>query len=486
MSFLLNIKNTDNLVSTPSLTLPPDLLAQAFPFHLVFNREQQIIQVGEVLERVSVAPLVGSKLEEHFCIERPKIKVDFAAIHKRCRSVFLLKSLDSGMQLKGQMLYIEEQDLMFFLCSLWVTDINALKTFNVTLKDFAIHDPIVDFLFLLQAQNTALADTKKLADKLTQQQAKLTSTLKIKANLAEIAKAQSRKLEQTLQDLQNTQVQLIQTEKMSSLGQMVAGIAHEINNPVNFISANLSYLQEYAEDLLGLVQLYQKHYPEPVAEIEEEIFDLDVAYLVKDFQKILGSIKVGTHRIQDIIKSLRNFSRLDEAPVKRVDIHEGIDSTLMILQNRLKADGQRPEVKVIKKYGQLPLIDCYASQLNQVFMNIIVNAIDAFEESLVESNKAGENQQQPQICIRTEALEHDWVTISIADNGSGIEEKVRSKLFDPFFTTKPVGKGTGLGLSISYQIVVDRHGGKIDCYSELERGTEFVIQIPVKQLFDGS
>ncbi|MEA5569067.1 PAS domain S-box protein [Anabaena sp. UHCC 0399] len=284
---------------------------------------------------------------------------------------------------------------------------------------------------------------------------------------------QAENLENTLRELQLTQTQLIHSEKMSSLGNMVAGVAHEINNPVNFIHGNLIPASEYAHDLLQLVQLYQIHFPYPPEEIKELLIDIDFDFLKEDIVKLLTSMRVGTQRIREIVLSLRNFSRLDEAEFKQVDIHEGIDSTLMILHNRLKVKPEHPEILVIKEYGKLPLIECYPGQLNQVFMNIISNAIDALEESFLG--------EQAQIYIRTEVMNNNWISISIADNGMGIDTEIVSKLFDPFFTTKNVGKGTGLGLSISYQIVVDRHRGKLSCHSEPGKGAEFVIEIPINQ-----
>ncbi|MBD2361115.1 PAS domain S-box protein [Anabaena minutissima FACHB-250] len=284
---------------------------------------------------------------------------------------------------------------------------------------------------------------------------------------------QAENLENTLRELQLTQTQLIHSEKMSSLGNMVAGVAHEINNPVNFIHGNLIPASEYAHDLLQLVQLYQIHFPYPPEEIQELLIDIDFDFLKEDIVKLLTSMRVGTQRIREIVLSLRNFSRLDEAEFKQVDIHEGIDSTLMILHNRLKVKPEHPEILVIKEYGKLPLVECYPGQLNQVFMNIISNAIDALEGSFVG--------EQGQIYIRTEVMSNNWISISIADNGMGINAEIVSKLFDPFFTTKNVGKGTGLGLSISYQIVVDRHRGKLSCHSEPGQGAEFVIEIPINQ-----
>ena len=295
------------------------------------------------------------------------------------------------------------------------------------------------------------------------------------------ALAKAEKLARALQELQQTQSQLIQTEKMSSLGQMVAGVAHEINNPVSFIYGNLTHTHNYTQDLLALVHLYQQHYPNPVPEIQEQIEDIDLDFLIEDLPKMLDSMNVGAERIRQIVLSLRNFSRLDEAEMKQVDIHEGIDSTLLILQNRLKAHGKHPGIELVKEYGDLPSVECYAGQLNQVFMNILSNALDALD-SYNQQRQLDENRVDPStITIRTLELNPDYIAVGIADNGPGITQEVRTRIFDPFFTTKPVGKGTGLGLSISYQIVVDKHRGSILCKSEPGQGTEFWIEIPVRQ-----
>jgi two-component system, NtrC family, sensor kinase len=459
----------------PHLSLPPQFVATAFPFHFVFDQNHQIIQAGEVIQRVHSNGLIGSQIDQHFQITRPKVTIGFDAIKKQLRSLFLLESIHTGMQLKGQMLYLAEEEVMFFLGTPWITETSSLAPLGLKLKDFAIHDPIVDFLFLLQAQSTALAEAKKLTDELTRQQSQLRSALQIKENLAEIAEAQARKLTTTIKELQSTQAQLIQTEKMSSLGQLVAGVAHEINNPVNFIYGNIKHAKDYTQDLLALLNLYQSTYPQPTPELTNLMNSIEIDFLRDDFPKILNSMYLGTDRIREIVLSLRNFSRLDEAEMKLVDIHEGIESTLLILRNRFVSNAS--EVELIKNYGNLPLVDCYAGQLNQVFMNLISNAIDALEEYNEKRFSRGETKNSSQITITTEALPNS-ILICIADNGDGIPEAVQSRLFDPFFTTKPVGKGTGLGLSISYQIVVEKHQGTLTCISEVGKGTEFRIKIP--------
>ncbi len=294
---------------------------------------------------------------------------------------------------------------------------------------------------------------------------------------AVIAKDKANQLEETLDHLKRTQAQLVQTEKMSGLGQMVAGIAHEINNPVNFIHGNIPHLKGYFEELMVLLNLYQQHYPNPATEIADYIEEVEVDYLSEDLEKILRSLQMGSKRIQQIVMSLRTFSRLDEADKKAADIHDGIDSTLLILQHRFKATPERSEIQLFKTYGDLPLVECYPSQLNQVFMNLIGNAVDALEQDMTTRGWPLQGEP-PRITILTEQIEGQ-VMIRIRDNGPGIPAQHQAKLFDPFFTTKPIGKGTGLGLSISHQIVADTHGGQLICLSDRGQGTEFQVAIPL-------
>jgi two-component system, NtrC family, sensor kinase len=339
----------------------------------------------------------------------------------------------------------------------------------------SISGSLTDITLRKQAQRSLLQLNEALEERVTER--------------TEALRQQAQALETALQTGQQAQSQLVQAEKMSSLGQLVAGIAHEINNPVNFIHGNLTHARAYIADLQGLVALYQQHYPNPVAEIVETIEDLDLDFLLEDLTKLLTSMKVGTDRIREIVLSLRNFSRLDEAEIKAVNIHEGIDSTVMILQGRLKATDQRADIAILRSYGPLPLVECYAGQLNQVFMNLISNAIDAMEDQITPA---------PQIRITTAIIEPGlddgpdaadrpgaangpgaYAEIRIADNGGGIPPEVQKRIFEPFFTTKPVGKGTGLGLSISYQVVVDRHQGSFECQSTPNQGTEFIIRLPM-------
>lgn len=297
------------------------------------------------------------------------------------------------------------------------------------------------------------------------------------AELLNRTQAQATEIAQNLADLQQTQSQLLQTEKMSSLGQLVAGVAHEINNPVNFIYGNITHTANYANDLLELLSLYQHHYPEPVVAVEEKITEIDLEFLSDDLHKVLDSMKIGADRIRQLVLSLRNFSRLDQAERKPVDIHEGIDSTLVILQHKFKARAEGANITLVRQYGDLPLVDCYAGQLNQVFMNVLSNAIDALDSHNIKANS------RPTINICTYLAQHQdnpqSVVIEISDNGSGIPPEAQARIFDPFFTTKPVGKGTGLGLSISYQIVVAKHQGKFSCESQPGQGTKFSIELPI-------
>ncbi|UNU27391.1 response regulator [Microcoleus vaginatus HSN003] len=289
-------------------------------------------------------------------------------------------------------------------------------------------------------------------------------------------------LSQALDNLKKAQVQIVQSEKMACLGQLVAGVAHEINNPVSFISNNIPIAKEYIADLIGMTRLCQ-HNVTSTSEFEDKSQEIELDFIVEDLPKIIDSMAVGTERLYNLSMSLRNFSRLDTSALTPVNIHDGLDSTLLILGHRLKGKGTHPAIKVIKEYGELPLVECYPGQINQVFMNVLANAIDALEESTISCPLCGEKQQSndnPQIRISTEMLRGDRVVIRIADNGLGITPEIMQHLFTPMFTTKSVGKGTGLGLSISREIVEAKHGGTLTCISSPECGVEFVIELPIQ------
>lgn len=296
--------------------------------------------------------------------------------------------------------------------------------------------------------------------------------------LEQRVKKRTNDLSKALQDLQEAQCQLVQAEKFAALGQLMAGIAHEINNPINFIEANLYHLSNYVQDLLDFIQLYQCNFFNPSLEIQEKSKEIELEYLSEDIPNLLKSMSVGTERISNIVKSLRIFSHHDEAEVKFVDIHEGIDSTLTLLKHRLHLPVHDSSIQIIKEYGKLPKIECYAGKINQVFMNILSNAIDALEERMENHG----NSLQPMIRIQTAVSEAGTIIIRIADNGSGMSQQVQHKLFDPFFTTKPVGKGTGLGMAISHEIVTKKHNGSLRCISALGKGTEFIIEMGVALL----
>nr|WP_228056434.1 ATP-binding protein [Microcoleus sp. LEGE 07076] len=362
-----------------------------------------------------------------------------------------------------------------------------------------IHEPIV---VQVAPDNYKLLDVHELL--LSQLQIHELATVAMRESQAQL-RHQAQQLEFALLELQRTQTQLIQTEKMSSLGQLVAGVAHEINNPIGFIYSNVHHAKEYTEGLMRMIDLYQQHCREPIPAIEAESAKIELDYLLEDLPKVLNSMQQGAERVRDIVLSLRNFCRLDEAQMKQVNIHDGINNTIMLLQSQLKGKPGQEAIAIHKEYSDLPLVQCYPGQLNQVFMNILVNAIyaivewnkhDNIEEKTLKSSQLCEQKHSltnvqpstsnstrpiPAIRISTELIAGKKVIIRIFDNGPGMTEDVRKRLFDPFFTTKPVGQGTGLGMSISYEIVINQHGGELKCVSEPGKGTEFAIEIPLQQ-----
>lgn len=329
-----------------------------------------------------------------------------------------------------------------------------------------------------QVGYTGIQEVDVVSDSFNQMAEQLNESFTEMENRVE---ARTKALSQALSDLRQTQIQLVQTEKMSSLGQLVAGVAHEINNPVNFIHGNLTFAEQYSQLLLEGIQHYQDYVPALPSEIQAEVDELDLEFVKQDLPRVLTSMQTGTSRVREIVRSLRNFSRLDEDGLKFADIHEGIDNTLMVLNHRLKAILDRPEIEVVKNYRKLPLIECCPGQLNQVFMNLLSNAIDAVEEAQATRSAQSVNKASSKIEIVTEQKDDRTVAIRIIDSGTGIPKSAQDKLFDPFFTTKPVGKGTGLGLSISYQIISDKHQGKLYCQSTSSNGSEFVVELPIEQ-----
>jgi signal transduction histidine kinase len=315
------------------------------------------------------------------------------------------------------------------------------------------------------------------------QEQEVLARVKTHLQLRHLTQNLEQQVEQKLAELQSTQIQLLQQEKMSALGNLMAGVAHEINNPIGFVDGNIKHAEEYVKDLLRLLDVYEQEYPQPTHRLDQVIEEIDLPFLREDLPKLVDSIQEGVQRIRNISTSLRTFSRSDTDRPTMCDIHDGIDSTLLILKHRLKASDYRPEIQVVKHYGQLPQVECYAGQLSQVWMNILANAIDALEDSnqnrSVESIKAKPNQ----IAIKTEASDdQQQIIVRIRDNGSGMTDEVKQRIFDYLFTTKEVGQGTGLGLAIAHQIVVEKHAGILAVDSQPHQGTEFLITIPIKAI----
>lgn len=459
--------------SSAIYTLSTENFAQAFPFHLVLDSSLKIIQIGHVIERVLGVSLVGDNVENHFVISRPKIDWDLVAIQNKQQSLFVLSVKKSKIILKGQMSWDAAAEVMFFLCSVWVHKADDLKALDLKLQDFALHDATSDFVILQRTSQMALEDAQALTQEVQLQKEQVETLLRQQEKLTKEAHERAQMLEEALENLRRTQLHLVQAEKMSALGQLTAGIAHEINNPLAFISGNLEYLENDVANLLKFATSYQTHKHHPSPKLEDAFAKLDFDFLKTDLPKLLNSLEVGSNRITEIVNALRNFSRLDEAPIKQISIHDGLNSSLRLLQHRFNKQPNRPEIIINRHYcNSLPHIECYAGQLNQVFMNVLANAADALESSC---------QTMPTIKIFTHQIKKDWIQVAIVDNGPGIPIDVQDKIFDPFFTTKPIGKGTGLGMSISRQIVTEQHGGRLYFQTQIQTGTEFFIELPVSQ-----
>ncbi|MEM9006412.1 MAG: ATP-binding protein [Cyanobacteria bacterium P01_F01_bin.86] len=382
----------------------------------------------------------------------------------------VMPDIDGFMLVKSFRDNLETQDIPIIVLSNREDATTKAESFSVGANDYLVKlpDPI-ELIARVRYHSTAYSNLLRRYE--------AERALAYNKELEQRVEERTTELREALENLKETQAKLVHNEKMTSLGQLVAGIAHEINNPINFICGNIDYVNQYVNDLIDILHSYEENYPEPIPEILEKSSEIELDFVQKDLQKILASMTMGAQRIDDLVLSLKAFSRLDESGTKVVNIHQGIESTLVILASKIQ------DIKIIKNYGDLPDLECFPGQLNQVFMNVLENAVDALEEAGFNQESLflkGHHDWIPEIYIQTNILNSNKVRIQISDNGSGIPEKIRSKIFDAFFTTKAVGKGTGLGLSISHQIVVEKHRGNLECFSIPGRGSTFVIEIPIR------
>lgn len=508
--------STESSAHSIERSLPPDCFAKVFPFHFVFNRRLEILQAGEVLQRIAADGLVGGTVDQFFQIQRPKVEINFDALLKRSKKLFLLESLAQGFQLKGQLMPVPNQDVIFFIGSLWVTDLSHLKDFGVKLKDFAIHEPTSDFLYLLQAKSTALADTTKLAEELTTKQAQLEQTL-------QMVQEKNDTLQAALQQLETTQDQLIQSEKMAALGQLIAGIAHEINTPLGAIRSSVENITDFLEqhlptlpsffqtlsgeykqwftDLLqsvrqdtvilssrdkrklkrGNIRVLEAQGIEHADDVADTLAELnclegidalvpllqspkgrqtlDKAYQFSTLLNSTKTIKTATDKAAKVVFALKSYSHFDHTGQKsETNLINDIETVLTLYQSQLKHG-----VEVIRNYDPVPSILCFPDELNQVWTNLIHNALQAMD-------------YQGTLTLAIQQQDGN-VQVKITDSGQGIPTEVLPKIFQPFFTTKPPGEGSGLGLDI-VQKIVNKHEGAIAVDSEPGK-TQFTVSIPL-------